>query len=249
VKTEGSLPWLQSSPVDPIRSLLHPVNTLTPTFFKIILISSASLCLHVSHGVTPLCMAGPKHVPPLPLGRLIIWRSFKSILFKYLFTIYLVRAEETNFLLIFTFRQLCKESYVVTWVTWHHISDLFQWYSSTPYSLASPTAARLVRPLIRSCPYVSTLKLCIYHSYEKNRMCPTHHPPWFEDTVHVTSNRPNYILTASSTYRCVITEFEARALKNRCSACETPLVRVVLLGHGLFGLGTRCSRILSIIDP
>jgi hypothetical protein len=60
-------------------------------------------------------------------GRLVIWRPFKQIFFKYLFNISSVGAGRNRFILAFTFRQLCKELCVQTQVNWQHIYDLFKW--------------------------------------------------------------------------------------------------------------------------
>jgi hypothetical protein len=69
---------------------------------------------------------GPRHVDAP--GRLIIWRPFKPMFFKYMLKIYLVGRGETDLILTYTFRQLCKESRVEMRGNWHHISHLFQWF-------------------------------------------------------------------------------------------------------------------------
>jgi hypothetical protein len=61
--------------------------------------------------------------------RLVSLRPFKLIFCKYLFNNW-VGAGETDFLLTFTFPQLCKDSRVETSVNWLHISELFRWHFS-----------------------------------------------------------------------------------------------------------------------
>jgi hypothetical protein len=71
----------------------------------------------------------------------------QPIFFKYLFDICLVEAGRDWFSINI---YISSEMQGVAWVTWHHISDLFQWCFSAPYRLAPWPAARLARPSIRT---------------------------------------------------------------------------------------------------
>jgi hypothetical protein len=79
-------------------------------------------------------------------SRLMNWRSFKPIFFKYLFNIYLVGAGLNWFSITFTLRYLCKTSRVETWVK----MALYFRYSTKPRAAAC-LARPLVQPVTTSC--------------------------------------------------------------------------------------------------
>jgi hypothetical protein len=111
--------------------------------------------------------AGPRHVGAP--GRLIIWRPFKPIFFKNLFNFYLAGARRHWFSIGIYFLPVMYVSRVVTWVNWHHISDLFQWYFSAPYRLAPRAAARLAHPLTRPWIHFKHIGMLQYRICDKDR--------------------------------------------------------------------------------
>jgi hypothetical protein len=79
--------------------------------------------------------------------------------------------EKIDFILTFTFCQLCKESHVETWVNWHSISDLFWLCFRAPCRLAPQAAAQLVRPLIRPWTWAIDIWKYVQHNYHNVPLC------------------------------------------------------------------------------